>query len=338
MLDERGHPQGDGVAGRLAPRRDEEVEEHEQLEVRERLEPAVVVLDGGPSHGGDDVVTALDALAVDQGGAVGGHGCGGLLRAGTAGPELAVVVGERGVGPRHQVVAVLVGDAHAAWRWPATGARRPRRPGSRSHRAPATASRMAAVRARSSPSRQRQGTRRHRRGDQAADPVVAGVVHHVEQHPGREPVGQVLDERAPARRVRGARTRRTSSASAPTAWISACRLTTQNPVPSGVWLVGSCHHTGASAAQPRERVVGEPVGEERQVGQVDVVETHAPAPFERRRDIRPHPPPQHPNAAPPRRVTAGPRTRSFWPGPGQSERCRISPTRTGRSPAGATSW
>ena len=42
-------------------------------------------------------------------------------------------------------------------------------------------------------------------------------------------------------------------------------------------------------AQPCEDVVGEAVGERRQVGQVDVVETHAPAPFELRPDIRPHP-------------------------------------------------
>ena len=35
-----------------------------------------------------------------------------------------------------------------------------------------------------------------RRGHQLADPVVAWVVHHVEQDPGAEPVGEILDDGA----------------------------------------------------------------------------------------------------------------------------------------------
>src|ERR1700677_1891409 len=44
----------------------------------------------------------------------------------------------------------------------------------------------------------------------------------------------------------GPRSDENSSASEATAMMSACALSTQNPVPSGVWAVAGCHHTGAS--------------------------------------------------------------------------------------------
>ena len=96
----------------------------------------------------------------------------------------------------------------------------------------------------------------------------------------------------------GARSDENVSASAPMACISACRLTTQKPTPSGVWAVGSWNHTGASCAQQGEGVVGEPVGERRQICQVDVAEAqgHPPAPFVAAPVIRPHRATRHPRS------------------------------------------
>ena len=54
-----------------------------------------------------------------------------------------------------------------------------------------------------------QRARRHGRRHEPADPLVARVVHHVEEHAGREPAGQVLDERAAAVAAAAACPRRT---------------------------------------------------------------------------------------------------------------------------------
>ena len=45
--------------------------------------------------------------------------------------------------------------------------------------------------------------------------------------------------------------------------------TDQNPSPSGVWTVGSCHHTGASSRCSRKTCAGSP-REGVEIGQVDL--------------------------------------------------------------------
>ena len=125
----------------------------------------------------------------------------------------------------------------------------------------------------------RQGARRHRRGDQASDPVVAGVVHHVEQHPGGEAVGQVLDERAAARRAGRTRAGERLGVGADGLHLG---VPAHDPEARRRPACGRSARATTPGASRRSRVKaswGKPSANERQVGQVDVVETHAPAPF-----------------------------------------------------------
>ena len=134
--------------------------------------------------------------AVVEHGGRGGPGALGVLA------ELAAVVVERGVGPAEQPVPVVLRDAEQV----GDGLQR-QLGGDVDHQvtgAGAEAAAMAAaastIGARPAPQLVLEGgqrARRHRRGEAPADLLVARVVHHVQQHAGREPAGQVLDEGAP---------------------------------------------------------------------------------------------------------------------------------------------
>ena len=137
------------------------------------------------------------ALRLQQGGAVGEQ----PGRRGAAGvvvlAEVAVVVGEGGVGPGGELVAVVGGHAEQEGHGPQGQLRGQRGDhvdlaggergvdAGRRHRGQLRLHR-------------REGPGREERREEAADPLVARVVHHVEEHAGREPDGQVLEDGAAA--------------------------------------------------------------------------------------------------------------------------------------------
>lgn len=102
------------------------------------------------------------------------------------------------IGPVEEEVPVLLRDAHQRRDGLQRQLRWRRRRGSRN--APSRPRRRAARRSgrRGPPLIFAQALRAHRRGDEAADLLVARVVLHVEEHAGGEPEGQILDQRAAA--------------------------------------------------------------------------------------------------------------------------------------------
>ena len=132
-----------------------------------------------------------------------------------------------------------------------------------------TASTIAAVRARSSSSSGGERARRHGAGHQAADLLVARIVHHVEQDAGREPGRQVLDQRAAA--VAGAAALRGEGprVGGDGEHVGVAAHHPEALAAGGVRRRRVEPHRGL-AAQAREDVVREAVREAIEVGQVDV--------------------------------------------------------------------
>ena len=191
--------------------------------------------------------------------------------------ELPVVVGEGGVGPGHQLVAVLGGnaqqlergsdgqfDGHLGEEIALPGLGDGRRHAVQDGGVPAPAARASCARARA-------------RGATAGVTSLRsrwwrGVVGHVEEDPGGEPVGEVVDEGSPARRARVPAQRRTSRRRRPRPAPARSPRAPRSPPRLG--CARSARATtpvprGAAGRTPR----GETLGEAFEVGQVDALDT-----------------------------------------------------------------
>jgi hypothetical protein len=190
VLDEREEADRERVPRGLAAGRDQQVEEHQELEIARRRRVPVGARERAVHDGRQHVVARRAALLGDQPRAVLEHrACAACVRASTL-AEVAAVVVEGGVGPREEPVAIVLRHAEQA------RDRLQRQLGGdveqevAARRARRAASTIAAVRL-----AELVSTRASARGDtvagrEPAEALMARVVHHVEEDAGREPVGR----------------------------------------------------------------------------------------------------------------------------------------------------
>lgn len=250
------------------------MEQHLLLELAHGAAGLGAVRQGVTDHHRQEVVGRALALLLEQTHRVGGHG-----RPGLDGPHrclarVVVLVVERGVGPVEEEVTVLLGDAQQRCH------RLERQFGGDVDEEVARPGSDGGVEDLGAPHPQlglegAQGPRADRRGDEPSDLPVPGIVLHVHEHPGGEPGGQVLDQRAAAGAATAPGRRQQVGVPRPPRNVVMARETPE-PFTVGGGGRGRVPEDRGGVAEQLVGLVRRTVGEPVRVGEVEVVEVGHP--------------------------------------------------------------